>query len=56
MMARILELPVDYTKLTQSQRREVRLQYTTRQNGKCSHCMEPLESQQLRYRKRYHGE
>lgn len=42
-MARIWELPVDYTKLTQPQRREVRLQYITRQNGKCSHCDEPLE-------------
>lgn len=42
-MARIWELPVDYTKLTQPQRREVRLQYITHQNGKCSHCDEPLD-------------
>lgn len=42
-MARIWKLPVDYTKLTRAQRREVRLQYITRQNGKCAHCNEPLE-------------
>lgn len=42
-MARIWELPTDYTKLTQPQRREVRLQYITHQSGKCSHCGEPLE-------------
>lgn len=42
-MARIWELPVDYTKLTQPQRREVRLQYITRQNGICPHCDEPLD-------------
>ena len=42
-MPRIWELPVDYTKLTRAQRREVRLQYIARQNGKCSHCDESLE-------------
>ena len=56
-MARIWELPVDYTKLTQPQRREVRLQYidntwTSPTSGKrkCRTC------QQMRYHKRYHGE
>ena len=42
-MARIWELPVDYTKLTRAQRREVRLQYITRQSNKCQHCDEPLD-------------
>lgn len=42
-MARIWELPIDYTKLTQPQRREVRLQYITRQSNKCQHCGEPLD-------------
>ena len=42
-MARIWELPVDYTKLTQSQRREVRLQYIDQQNGICPHCGQPLD-------------
>ena len=31
-------LPVDYTKLTTKQRREVREQYTKEQNGKCMYC------------------
>jgi len=35
-------LPVDYTQLTQSQRREVREQYTHVQGGNCAHCGTPL--------------
>ena len=42
-MARIWELPVNYTKLTRAQRREVRLQYITRQSNKYQHCDEPLD-------------
>ena len=42
-MARIWELPVDYTKLTQPQRREVRLQYIVRQDGLCPYCGQPLD-------------
>jgi hypothetical protein len=35
-------LPVDYTKLTQPQRREVRLQYIKEQNNLCMYCGETL--------------
>lgn len=35
-------LPVNYTKLTMSQRREVRLQYIDLQKGKCYYCSEEL--------------
>lgn len=33
-----MALPVDYTKLTPTERREVRLEYINRQGGKCQHC------------------
>jgi hypothetical protein len=36
-------LPTDYTKLTQSQRREVRLQYIKEQNNLCMYCGETLD-------------
>ena len=39
-----MELPVDYTKLTQPQRREVRLQYIKEQNNLCMYCGETLDS------------
>lgn len=32
------DLPVDYTKLSQAERRRVREQYITEQNGKCIYC------------------
>lgn len=35
-------LPVDYTKLKQWERREVRLQYIEQQKGKCHYCREDL--------------
>lgn len=35
-------LPTDYTKLTQPQRREVRLQYIKEQNNLCMYCGETL--------------
>ena len=35
-------LPTDYTKLTKSQRREVRLQYIKEQNNLCMYCGETL--------------
>lgn len=35
-------LPVDYTKLTQPERREVRLQYIKEQNNLCMYCGETL--------------
>ena len=35
-------LPADYTKLTQPQRREVRLQYIKEQNNLCMYCGETL--------------
>ncbi len=36
------ELPINYTKLTPSERREVRLQYIELQEGKCYWCGENL--------------
>jgi len=38
-----MELPVDYDKLKQWQRRLVRLEYIRLQNGKCYHCKKPLD-------------
>lgn len=35
-----MELPTDYTKLTQPQRREVRIQYIKEQNNLCMYCGE----------------
>ena len=37
-----MELPTDYTKLTQRQRREVRLRYIEEQSGICMYCGESL--------------
>lgn len=37
------ELPVDYEKLTPTQRKEVREQYIQEQNGKCAYCKESLD-------------
>ena len=36
-------MQVDYTELTQAQRREVRLQYVALQKGKCFYCTKPLD-------------
>ena len=36
-------LPVDYTKLTQPERREVRLLYIKEQNNLCMYCGETLD-------------
>jgi len=38
------KLPVDYDKLAQWQRREVREQYIVEQSGECLYCGNPLES------------
>ena len=38
-----MKLPTDYTKLTQRERRLVREEYIILQEGKCSHCKEPLD-------------
>jgi len=38
-----IELPADYRSLTSFQRRKAREQYASLQNGKCSHCKEPLD-------------
>ena len=38
-----MELPTDYTKLTPSQRREVRLRYIKEQNNLCMYCGETLD-------------
>lgn len=37
-----MELPVDYTKLTPQQRREVRMEYIKQQNNLCMYCNETL--------------
>jgi hypothetical protein len=38
-------LPVDYTRLTQPERRLIREEYVRRQEGNCSHCGTSLKSQ-----------
>ena len=38
-----MELPVDYTKLTPQQRREVRMAYIKEQNNLCMYCNETLD-------------
>lgn len=38
-----MELPVDYTKLTPQQRREVRMEYIKEQNNLCMYCNETLD-------------
>jgi len=38
-----MKLPTDYTKLTQPQRREVRIQYIKEQNNLCMYCGETLD-------------
>jgi hypothetical protein len=37
-----MKLPVDYTKLSSSERRDVRNEYVRLQGGKCAHCKWPL--------------
>jgi hypothetical protein len=39
----MLELPVDYRKLNQAERRRVREEYVARQSGKCCYCHSPLD-------------
>jgi hypothetical protein len=36
-------LPIDYTQLKPYQRKQVREQYITEQNGNCYYCGEPLD-------------
>ena len=36
------DLPQDYRRIKQPQRREVRLQYIVEQDGKCAHCQSDL--------------
>jgi hypothetical protein len=43
-----LELPQNYGKLNQKQRREVREQYIKIQEGRCCHCGQPLDGKPLR--------
>ena len=38
-------LPQDYDKLTQYERREVRLQYIEEQNNLCMYCNSPLDQE-----------
>lgn len=40
-----MNLPVDYTKLSQYKRKQVREEYIKQQNGLCSHCGMPLSEQ-----------
>lgn len=42
--SKVWNLPVDYTKLTTEERREVRQQYARQQKGMCYYCKEPLEN------------
>jgi len=39
-----MELPTDYRKLTPAMRKAVREEYSRKQDGKCSHCKEPLSA------------
>lgn len=41
----IIELPVDYSKLSWSERKKVRNLYVTKQRGKCLYCSEDLLEQ-----------
>jgi hypothetical protein len=38
-----MNLPVMYNLLSWQERRDVRLEYIKRQEGKCSHCLNPLD-------------
>jgi len=38
-----MELPVNYEKISQQERRRVREEYIKRQNGLCYHCGKPLD-------------
>ena len=38
-----MELPVSYEKISRRERRDVREEYIRVQEGKCSHCGEPLD-------------
>ena len=40
-----MKLPVDYTKLSPSQRRAVRFEYIGKQNGLCHYCNSPLDKE-----------
>ena len=42
-------LPIDYTKLTFQERREVRLQYIKEQNNKCYYCNKDLNNPAPKY-------
>ncbi len=43
-MKRIYDLPVDYTKLIPSEKKQVREQYITKQNGLCYYCGKRLDN------------
>lgn len=43
MMSKDTLKPQDYTKMTQQQRRALRLRYIEHQEGRCAHCDEPLD-------------
>ena len=38
-----MKLPVDYTKISQPERRKVRLAYIELQKNRCAFCQEPLD-------------
>ncbi len=38
-----MKLPINYNAIEQWQRRQVREEYTRRQDGDCQHCNEPLD-------------
>ena len=44
-MTKLYTLPVDYTMLHWTERREVRLQYIREQDNKCFYCNESLDSE-----------
>ena len=42
-MSANISLPVNYSSLSYSQKREVRNEYIKRQKGMCCHCLNPLD-------------
>lgn len=44
-MAEKITLPRDYRKLSSHQRRATRLAYVKQQQGRCSHCKQPLDGE-----------
>ena len=51
MVVVLIKLPVNYNVLDWKERRDVRNQYVSVQNGKCYHCQQPLTIRPVQNRK-----